>query len=1044
MARPSLARFVRSGVTGGLLLVLPAAHAAAQRLPITYYSTSDGLAHYVVNRIVRDSHGFLWFCTRGGLSRFDGREFVNWGVDDGLPVGDINALIEMPDGLFWIATERGLVRFNPRGRRQSGGAPRDPGSDRMFTTYIPAGDPRTGRISAVQPDRTGGLWVGTAGGLFRTTPSGDSIAFTPVDLNIPDVLQARAIGSLLVDRFGALWIGANSRVYRRGRAGELDVLGQEDGIPPESISRILEDRSGTIWVTPMNGGLLQLANEPRPARPRVVRHLTPRDGFPPGAAADLMEDSRGTLWVATTGALVGVTSDPRVNGRLRLQTVGEREGLRAGGLSALAEDLHGNLWAGAIPYGVAKLSRSGFTTFAPRDPHATFLTAVAGQNGDLVAFSQIAGHIQAHRFDGESFVAIPGARPRVSASWAWNQMALQDRAGEWWFGGRDGVVRYPGSISLDRITPAAPAAKYSHADGLAADTVIRMFEDRRGDVWIGTVGQGVTRNGLTRWSRSAATPLAQFTERDGLPPLDRYYVSAFAADRGGNVWIGFNGDAGLTRYDGVRFVRFRSADGVPEGQIRNLTLDSEGRLWGASYRSGLIRVDHPESPHPAFHVYTTRDGLSTNETTAIVESADGDLYVGTARGLDRLHVATGQVTHFSATDGVPAMEMWGALRDSRGTLWFIYSGAILRFVPEISQSPPAAPEIFIGSLSIDGRSQDVSAVGDRAITNLQLRSGASIRVDLVAPWFGTSDGVLYQYRLGPDEAWSAPSAQRSITFASLMPGRYRFSARAVTNQGGASDSVATLGLTVVAPVWRRSWFVLLTLTVIAGITYLVARRRVARLLEVANMRTRIATDLHDDIGANLTRIAVLSEVARQRRSLSGTADDPLASIAALSRESVTAMADIVWAISPERDHVGDLVRKMREHADELLSVRDVQLTFTVAGIPQDERIELDVRRDVFLIFKEAISNAARHSGCTAVDVTFGTENGSLVLRITDNGRGFHDAADTDGNGLLNMRRRAARIGGRLAVQTRPGAGTTIQLVMPLGSSRRRRPTRMSR
>src|SRR5690349_13934583 len=153
MARPSLARFVRSGVTGGLLLVLPAAHAAAQRLPITYYSTSDGLAHYVVNRIVRDSHGFLWFCTRGGLSRFDGREFVNWGVDDGLPVGDINALIEMPDGLFWIATERGLVRFNPRGRRQSGGAPHDPGSDRMFMTYIPAGDPRTGRISAVQPDR---------------------------------------------------------------------------------------------------------------------------------------------------------------------------------------------------------------------------------------------------------------------------------------------------------------------------------------------------------------------------------------------------------------------------------------------------------------------------------------------------------------------------------------------------------------------------------------------------------------------------------------------------------------------------------------------------------------------------------------------------------------------------------------------------------------------------------------------------------------------------------------------------------------------------
>jgi len=148
--------------------------------------------------------------------------------------------------------------------------------------------------------------------------------------------------------------------------------------------------------------------------------------------------------------------------------------------------------------------------------------------------------------------------------------------------------------------------------------------------------------------------------------------------------------------------------------------------------------------------------------------------------------------------------------------------------------------------------------------------------------------------------------------------------------------------------------------------------------------------------------------------------------------------DIVWAISPERDHLGDLVRKMREHADELLSARDVRLTFRVVGIPQDERIELDVRRDVFLIFKEAINNAARHSGCTAVDVTFGTENGSLVLRISDDGKGFQAGADTDGNGLVNMRRRAARIGGDLEVRSGRGAGTTIQLAMPLRPRRRAR------
>ena len=1033
MAHRGVTRLARRSIACGVLL-FASAQARAQRLPVTYYSTSDGLAHYAVNRIVRDSRGFLWFCTRGGLSRFDGREFVNWSVDDGLPVAEINDLVETRNGLFWIATEGGLVRFNPDGHVQRGAGPNDRGVARMFTTYIPSDDARTQRISVLQRDSPGALWVGTAGGLFRAVVSGDSVTFTALDLHIPDVLQARAIGSLLVDRFGALWIGANGRLYRRGRAGHIDELGASDGIPPQSISRIVEGDAGSIWITPMGGGLIQIANEPD-ARPRVVRHITTRDGFPAGGSSDLMQDSRGVLWVATDSALVRVS--PNGSSPPGIQTIGEREGLHAQGFSSLAEDLHGNVWTDVSPYGVAKLSRSGFTAFPPPQSHALFMSLAETRNGDVIAFSQTAGRIAASRFDGRSFTAISGARPAVSASWAWNQIAFQDHAGAWWFGGKEGVVRYAPGVPLERIALAKPVTRISTADGLAADTIIRLFEDRRSNVWIGTVGQGITRNGLSLW-RGGSSPLRDFGESDGLPSFDRHYVSSFATDRAGDVWIGFSGDAGLARYDGARFVRFTSADGIPPGQIRNLAVDSDGRLWAATYRGGVARIDHPESEHPTVRAYTTRDGLSSNETSVVVEAGAGEMYIATPRGLDRLSVATGRFAHFTATDGLPVTENWGGLRDSHGTLWFVYSDAILRLVPEPTLGGAPAPEIFVSGISIDGRSSDVSAVGKRAVSNMQLPSGASLRIDLVAPWFGTADGVLYQYRLRENDAWSAPSLQRSVTFASLTPGHYTFTARAITSQGRVSASNATVAFTVVAPVWRRSSFILLTLSALAALTYLVSRRRVARLLEVANMRTRIATDLHDDIGANLTRIAVLSEVARQRFALAAAGDDPLASIAALSRESVTAMGDIVWAISPERDHLGDLVRKMRAHADEVLSIRDVRLTFTVIGLPEDERIELDVRRDVFLIFKEAINNAARHSRCTAVDVSFGTENGALVLSVIDNGTGFERGAEADGNGLVNMRRRAQRIAGSLEVRTEPGAGTTIRLVMPLRPRRRAR------
>ncbi len=989
----------------------------------------------MVNRIVRDGRGFLWFCTRDGLARFDGREFVTWGVDDGLPSSDISDLLEMPDGIFWIATERGLVRFDPRGAPASAPQSREPNVPRMFTTYVPAQeDPRTARISFLQRDPSGALWLGTAGGLFRTdiAPPG-RITFTPVDLNIPDVLQARAIGSLLVDRFGALWIGTGSRLLRRAPDGRIDTLGEADGVPPSTITRIVEDKSGAIWLTPLFGGLLQITNDSLGSRPRVLRHLTSRAGMPSGGTFDLLVDTRGALWVAASRELLRILPDRTAKNGLSVQPIAEREGLRAYEVSALAEDEGGNIWAGVNPYGAAKLSRSGFTTFTADDAREVFMTMVETRGGELVAFSQKDSQVSASRFDGHALARIPGGQPRFSAAWAWNQMALEDRAGGWWFGGNDGVIHYEPGVPIDRMASARPAARNTSAEGLAADTVIRLFEDRRGNLWIGTVGQGVSPNGLSLRRAGAADAFVHFSERDGLPALDRYYVSSFESDRSGNVWIGFSGDAGLIRYDGAHFVRFTSDQGVPPGQIRNIILDSSGRLWAATYRGGICRIEHPDSQHPAIRAYTSKDGLSSNETTGIVEASPDELYIGTARGLDRLKPSTGEFTHVMVRDRLSSAEMLSALRDRTGALWFVYSDSIVRLVPEREPQVPPPPAIFISGVQIDGRPQPVPATGEAHVEALRLPSAASLRVDVVAPWFGAGDGLQYEYRLRNGDSWSAPSRLRTVTYAGLAPGRYSFAARAVT-AGGVSPATASVSFTVVAPVWRRSWFLLLVVSTAAMATYVLFRRRLTRLLEVANMRTRIATDLHDDIGANLTRIAVLSEVARRRYGYAtDVVDDPLTSIATLSRESVGSMADIVWAISPDRDRVDDLVRKMREHADDLLADRDVRLTFSVDRALHDDRIGLDVRRGVFLIFKEAVTNAARHSRCTAVAVVFTVDGRDAVLSVSDDGIGFDRARPVEGNGLMSMRRRAERIGGTLRIESRPGTGTTIRFDVPLKS-----------
>ncbi len=215
----------------------------------------------------------------------------------------------------------------------------------------------------------------------------------------------------------------------------------------------------------------------------------------------------------------------------------------------------------------------------------------------------------------------------------------------------------------------------------------------------------------------------------------------------------------------------------------------------------------------------------------------------------------------------------------------------------------------------------------------------------------------------------------------------------------------------------------------AAAAYLIYAARLRRLVELERVRTRIATDLHDDIGANLTRISLLSEVARQ--TTENGAGRLLSSIADIARESVASMNDIVWAIAPEHDRLLDLTRRMRRRAEEVFATREIELEFSAPPAETALKLSLGVRRNLLLIFKEAVNNAARHSGCTRVEIDFACTNSRLTLRVADDGHGF-DAAETfDGQGLRSITRRAESIGGRLTIDSRPGRGTVVDFEMKL-------------
>jgi signal transduction histidine kinase len=217
-----------------------------------------------------------------------------------------------------------------------------------------------------------------------------------------------------------------------------------------------------------------------------------------------------------------------------------------------------------------------------------------------------------------------------------------------------------------------------------------------------------------------------------------------------------------------------------------------------------------------------------------------------------------------------------------------------------------------------------------------------------------------------------------------------------------------------------------------------------RLAELERVRSRIATDLHDDIGASLTQIAILSEVAQQQHATgNGAVAEPLDMIYNVSNELVGTMSDIVWAINPRKDHLPDLSQRMRRFASDVLSAKEIDFEFVAP--PYDENLSLgaNVRREVFLIFKESINNIVKHSHATMVEISFEVAGRNLCLRVSDNGDGFEVpppgvvsganlfADKPGGNGLLSIRRRALELGGELSISSGPGQGTVSTLTLPV-------------
>lgn len=1001
------------------VVCIPTHRLDAERLAVHTYSVADGLAGDQITTIVQDRQGFLWIGTRTGLSRFDGVSFRSFDTRDGLPHAGVHAIVEDDSGSLWFGTGGGLVRM--RGRR-----------DDKARAFEPAlGIP--GGASALVEDEQGVLWAASTGTLYRRE-NPDGRRFIEVETGISwSPGQHDSIGALLAADGGGLWIGTNIGLYRLLPNGVVVRCDIEDGGQPWRIFALAGDSAGRIWVTGRGVAVFK----PRPPQDEEAQTVDSDLGqlvfsnalsLPeyPGEARRLdtiyeltkekvfdIDEGPDGVWMASHEGLAILGADG-------VEQHGRRTGLVSDHLTAVLVDEAGNTWIGTDAHGVMRINSTGFTSYTEEDGlvDRQMASVTLGPLGEVVAVTlPPEGTIHLHD-DGKFLpleIPLPSEIPR--GGWGLNQVTFFDHDGKLWVPTKRGLFRFPRLEDLRDL----PRTRYERRI-LSDDEIYRLFEDSRGDLWMGVLGD----IRLSRWERAADT-LHHYGADDGIP---HETATAFSEDAAGILWIGFY-DGGVARWRDRGFEFFDHDDGVPRGMVNCLLHDHRGRLWIGANADGLAVTDDPAADEPVWHRWTSADGLSSEAIFSLAEDRFGRIYAGSLKGLDRLDPETGRVDHFDTSTGLVNNLVISALTAPDGDIWFATGGGVNRFRPS-NETHPKPPAVFIDRVTIDGTDLTVPLRGIASVPRIALPSRTEV-VDIGFAAVDLTPGsrLEFEVSVGPGgDTWSPAEGRRFVRLAGLASGEHRVSIRARLPDGSVGPS-ATVDLGIATPLWRRWWFLASVVAVIAAGAWFIQRLRIQRLKELHLVRSRIAADLHDEMGLSLARVAILADVAG-RSNGDTTTTDTLKEIGGTARDLVDAASDMAWALDPRHDTVAALIARLRRTANDVVEGFDARFTLVadpLDGVPMGS----EARRHLFLILKEAIRNACRHGRPDTVTLSIRRYASRLDITLEDDGKGFDPETPRDGQGLASMERRAAEMGAELMIDSTPGQGSTIHLDIPFTS-----------
>lgn len=1048
----------RWSVLAVLLVSLLSAHGqAASGYLIDVWTRENGLPNSSVTSLAQTPDGYLWIGTYNGLTRFDGVKFVSYDPENtpALRRARVRRLFVDEGGTLWINTYDGsltsfksgvftlewqdkteypdnwvtmisaranqpvfLLRTGELIRRKARSQTNSDPAANWDVLFPPGAD--AGEICV--EDGEGNLWCrGRDYKLWRYRK--DKFEEIPIT-----ELQGTIINVMAADARGRVWLGTDKEMAVWENSA-FEVMTPTNGEPTINVTFLRPNSDGTVW-TVANDRLRKSDGRSWTFEAEACR------GVFTGVLErmGMHEDRSGGAWFYHYGkGLYHIRHDGRVRQLTdEAQFPGER-------VDCFFEDREGNLWSGVDRGGLVRLREKRFSILTADESGGKASVSVAEDRQGAVWIGTFGNGLQQWFEDKWRVFPLPGGK---GAGFVFSiAPGANDRL---WISAGDEDLHFRNGDRFEQVQPTVHGVK-------------ALLETSDGRLWVGTKsGLGVVMEGRFR----------QYRDEDG---VRRVEVRALVEDNNQTLWAGA-GDGTLYQIISNRPTAHRQENPADRHSIWSLHADADGTIWAGTFRGGLLRFRDGR-----FFAYTTQDGLPDDVICQILEDDNGRLWIGSQRGIFNVSksqlndFAEGKIKSLNCTtygryDGIPSEECSGGYqpaswRTSDGRLLFTTLKGVVAIQPDELSANRLPPPVVIETVLADGQ---VQAVQHSPATNGTVAAVPAGTVDVPAGKrrlefrytglsFVSPDRVRFRYRLdGLDDEWTEAGTSRSVQYSYLRPGHYRFRVTACNNEGIWNEDEAVLAVDVRSYFYERPWFIALLIIGAAALVAVTARHfavlRMRTRLEhlerqraIERDRARIARDIHDDLGAGLTHITLLSEMTRP--TAPADLQQPFSQITEVARELTTHMDEIVWAVSPENDTLDSLVTYISKFAQDYLGAAGIRCRLDVPAQLPAFALPAEARHNFFLAVKESLSNVVHHAEADEVRLRLSIARGGFTLTIEDNGRGMPDPSSpaestrpgrvSSGHGLPNLKSRLEAIGGACVVTSLAGRGTTVEMTLPL-------------